>query len=137
MRIASDQRWYFITAFLLAGLLGVVGILVNHTPGESPWLPSCPFHALTGLFCPGCGITRALHALLHGEFVKAFSMNALGIVCLPFMALIWTNKKFRWKWMTHPAAAWILDARIWATLIISYFILRNIPLEPFIRLAPN
>ena len=27
--------------------------------------PGCMFNALTGLYCPGCGTTRALHALAH------------------------------------------------------------------------
>ena len=33
--------------------------------------PPCFFHWLTGLYCPGCGSTRCLHALLHGNFRQA------------------------------------------------------------------
>lgn len=32
----------------------------------------CLFHELTGLYCPGCGGTRAVKALLRGELVTSF-----------------------------------------------------------------
>lgn len=35
----------------------------------------CPFRAVTGLSCPGCGNTRAVFALLHGRFAESLSYN--------------------------------------------------------------
>lgn len=32
-------------------------------------MPPCVFHTLTGYFCPGCGGTRSLKALLSGQFL--------------------------------------------------------------------
>lgn len=45
----------------------------------------CPFHLLTGLLCPGCGISRALLALcgLHG--VLALRCNAAAVLLLPVL----------------------------------------------------
>lgn len=37
----------------------------------------CPFHALTGLLCPGCGSLRAMHDLLNLRVADAFAHNAL------------------------------------------------------------
>lgn len=36
------------------------------------FLLPCVFHQLTGIYCPGCGGTRASIALLQGHFVKSF-----------------------------------------------------------------
>lgn len=47
----------------------------------------CPFYALTGLYCPGCGITRCLFALLKLNFKEAFYFNQLVFILLPFFGL--------------------------------------------------
>lgn len=35
----------------------------------------CPLYDLTGLYCPGCGGTRSLTALLHGDILLALHEN--------------------------------------------------------------
>ncbi|MDR3710893.1 MAG: DUF2752 domain-containing protein [Capsulimonadaceae bacterium] len=42
----------------------------------------CVFHAVTGLPCPGCGMTRSLICLMHGRFHESFLYHPLG----PFFA---------------------------------------------------
>ncbi|MBR3629234.1 MAG: DUF2752 domain-containing protein [Oscillospiraceae bacterium] len=37
----------------------------------------CPFHVLTGLYCPGCGNSRALHAMAQLHFAEALRLNYL------------------------------------------------------------
>ena len=34
--------------------------------------PPCLFHLATGYYCPGCGGTRAITALLHGQILNSF-----------------------------------------------------------------
>src|SRR5687767_9946485 len=46
-------------------------------PGRSGFFPICPFRFLTGFTCPGCGTTRALHQILHGHILTAFTLNPL------------------------------------------------------------
>jgi len=48
-------------------------------------IPRCPFRALTGIDCPGCGTGRALVELSHLNISRAFDQNALSttfIICL-------------------------------------------------------
>ena len=42
------------------------------------WLAE--FHAMTGLWCPGCGGLRAVHDLTHGHLVTALHENALVVL---------------------------------------------------------
>jgi len=65
-------------------LIGIAGAWVLYTfpPATSKFYPLCFFKMTTGLDCPGCGSTRALHALLHGRFEEAFLFNPLLFVFL-------------------------------------------------------
>ena len=47
----------------------------------------CPFHALTGFYCPGCGGTRSMTALLHGHLLLALHENP-AVPALLLMALL-------------------------------------------------
>ena len=64
------------------GVFGA-GLLYFSPPGQSWLLPACPIHASTGLYCPGCGTARALHALLHGRLAEALDANLLLVAMLP------------------------------------------------------
>lgn len=56
-------------------------------PASADFFPACPFHAFTGLLCPGCGSQRALHHLLNFEIQAAYSLNPLLIIALPYIIL--------------------------------------------------
>lgn len=43
----------------------------------------CAFHAVTGWDCPGCGMTRSAHHLLHGDAAAALRANPLSFLALP------------------------------------------------------
>jgi hypothetical protein len=97
-------------------------------PARWAFLPGCPLHALTGLHCPGCGSTRALHQLAHGNFMAAFALNPLAVGALPvlgFLALRGRAVALRPIWI------WMLLG-----MICAFGILRNIPAYPFTMLAP-
>ncbi len=48
----------------------------------------CVFRAMTGLPCPGCGLSRAWLSALHLDFYGAFSYHPM-FWGIPVMALIW------------------------------------------------
>lgn len=129
-RLAGNRR-VAVVAFGIA-VLAIVGILQVADPyAADSLLPACPFHALTGLYCPGCGTTRALHALLHGDPLQAWRMNALAMLALLLLPAL------LWRWLRPGVrAGWLTDARLWLVLVLAFTALRNIPLPAFAWLAP-
>ncbi len=104
---------------------------------DSPF-PGCIFHQLTGCWCIGCGMTRALHALVHGDLVTAFSMNPLCMLALPAMPLLLATSR-GWvppHWL-QPVARWICEPKLWLVLLPAYWVARNLPWFPFTLLAPT
>jgi len=51
------------------------------------YLPGCPIHALFGIYCPACGATRAMRAVMSGDFKIAIHDNALLFAVPIFVAV--------------------------------------------------
>ena len=59
------------------------------SPEQSGHYPACPFRAITGFACPGCGSLRTLHDLAHGHFITALTHNAMLVMMLPLAMAAW------------------------------------------------
>ena len=91
---------------LAAGALVMIAVgvmLFWFNPAQHRFYPFCFFHQLTGLQCPGCGGTRALHQLLHGNVAVALHLNALLVISLPLFA--WLGIRFVAKKLSPPPVA--------------------------------
>ena len=96
-----------------------------------PTLP-CPIHATTGLWCPGCGMTRAVHDVVTGHPLAAFGHNLLWPLVVAL--LVWTSAAWLWPGVASPAR---VRPAVWASLIVgaaAFGVLRNLP--AFSALAP-
>lgn len=82
-RVEPHPRRSSLILLLAIALLGAFCALTK--PGSTAWIPECPFHALTGLYCAGCGTLRALHCLLTGDIGSTVRCNAL---LLPALVLL-------------------------------------------------
>ena len=74
-------------ALLFAGFAAVTLFVVIFPPGTSAIYPRCMFNGFTGWLCPGCGGTRALHALTSGDIARAFLLNPLIFAVPVYLAL--------------------------------------------------
>jgi hypothetical protein len=123
----------FRAALLWATLAVGATYLFIFEPGKSGFFPICPFRALTGFTCPGCGSTRGLHRLLHGDVVAAFQFNPLLVLALPFLLYAlarYTNAALRGRRLMRSQ----LNAKyIWAlfVVVLSFWVFRNTPFYPF------
>jgi Protein of unknown function (DUF2752) len=97
-------------------------------PGQPGHYPLCPFRALTGCYCPGCGTLRAIHALGHGHLASALGFNALTVCTLPLLGYLWARWAVRGVTgrppgrPAHPAWLWGFLA-----VVIVFWVARNLP----------
>ena len=77
----SEQRVY-IGCLLLLPCITLLVVLYQYGYFIPPKiLPPCMFHTLTGFSCPGCGCTRAVSALLHGDILLSLRLNPSILYC--------------------------------------------------------
>ena len=82
------------------------------------WLTSgpsfCPFKVLTGLPCPGCGLTRSSVAFLHGDPTTSLFYHPLGapiVIAAVVVGLIdaWVWWRSRRPGQPARPASWLLE----------------------------
>ncbi len=124
----------------VAGAVVLLGLGALWLVDPARWdLPLCGLYRLTGLYCPGCGATRATHELLHGRLLAALQDNALWVLGLPlvfYAAASEVRRQCRGRPLPGDLTrnrGVILGAGI---LVLLFGLLRNLPWEPFAWLAP-
>lgn len=143
---------------VLTGVAVAAALLYAIDPARSAFVPPCLFNRLTGLYCPGCGSMRALHAALHGDFAPAVGFNALAVFLLPFivyslgrMALPELLRQGPVQEASGAAecagscarrvtASAVLrrtySSRVVLVAVLFFWVVRNLPWSPFVALAP-
>ncbi len=116
-----------------AALSAYVWAVDPNTPGH---YPVCPTYALTGIYCPGCGMLRAAHALLHGDVAGSFAMNLF----FPPLALLTVVLLLRWAWARWQGRRITWTPRPWLAwtvlaMTVAFMVARNLPWFPFLRPA--
>ena len=127
-------------ALTMAALAATVGVwmLRNYDPNAPHSLfPPCMFKAFTGYYCIGCGLTRALHALVHGDIGGAFAMNPLAMLVLPLIPLMLIDGRGATPAPLKPFMSVVMTPKLWMLLLPAYWIARNLPWVPFSWLAPG
>ncbi len=116
-----------LACFALLRLLG---------PSGGGVIAPCPLYRFTGLYCPGCGSYRALHALSRLRLWDAFCYNPLVTLLVPaayyalLRALLAFVKGVRFS---------LPERLLWGVLLalFAFGLLRNLPFFPFTLLAPG
>ncbi|WP_461303282.1 DUF2752 domain-containing protein [Aureisphaera sp.] len=117
---------------------GILLIYFFYDPTEVDIFPKCPMHSTTGIYCPGCGSQRALHSLLHLDFKSVVTYNFLFIPALGLFIYNLGIKGYnRFYNKSIPNIIYSSKfTKIVLLIIISFWVLRNIPVYPFNILAP-
>lgn len=134
-KISRANQWFGLAVAALVAM-GGVAVLFFFNPSTHGFYPTCTFHRLTGLNCPGCGMTRALYALLHGEVRTALRDNALLVIGMGVFAVrgLWLAiQQFR----GHLTGVLFPARWLWPLLVIGvvFAVLRNLPAFSFLSPA--
>jgi hypothetical protein len=118
----------FAGVVLGATVIGVGATVFFFNPGTHGFYPVCMFHSLTGLNCPGCGATRALYALLHGNLQVALKDNSLFMLTLAALG-IWSARFVLRKMRNQRATLNISSKFLWVFLVVAFVfaVIRNLP----------
>jgi hypothetical protein len=135
--LAFPKRWLPLAALLAGGAACALVLRRENPYAAHTLLPRCPFHALTGLYCPGCGSTRALYSLVHADLPRAFAMNPLLVIALPFVLLMALHIAGWRPRALDPLIRVLGNPKLWLVVLVGFGVLRNLPFAPFNSLAPH
>lgn len=78
-----------------AGIYLIAAIIIGYTyaifVNVTGWAIPCVFHRITGLKCPGCGVTRMCLAIIRFDIAEAFRSNQMLFILLPVLLIIFGN----------------------------------------------
>ena len=128
-----------ITLVLAAAFLAAAALLYLYFTGEGEGagIP-CMFHRITGLYCSGCGSSRALRSILHFDFYQALRYNAIFTVGLPLLGAYFSVLAVSYiRFGKDRISQKIPMKLVWVFIAVAliYGVLRNIPMFAF--LAPT
>ena len=115
--------------------VGAAGYVAALEPAASGVYPVCLFRSVTGWWCPGCGLTRAAHHLMHGDIGRALGHNVLVFPFGVLLVITWI------AWLVGSAGrrpAWAHRAALPAWLAVAFAavtftIVRNVPAFDVLR----
>ncbi len=137
-RPSPAAGWRSLRDPALVGLAGAGSAAALHLrdPHVTGSWGLCPFHAVTGLWCPGCGGLRAIADLTHGDLASALSSNLLAVVLVGVLAVAfvaWVRR--RWRGVEDRMLVLSNRWSIGVLAVMAVFtVLRNVPLGSW--LAP-
>jgi hypothetical protein len=135
--VNSKLKLSLIIVGVLVFLL-ILALYIFWNPSDSNLFPKCPFYALTGIYCPGCGSQRAAHQILNGHIIEGLRHNYLiGLlaIVLLYQGFIYIMNDLLNKHIPNVLHKSKVTLGI-LIVVILFWIFRNIYLFPFTELAP-
>lgn len=120
--------------FLVLAALFAAGIIYYIITRFGIHIP-CMFKKITGLYCPGCGVTRMCMNLIKLNFYEAFRSNQVCFFVFPVLAVIFARRAYCYvKYGAVKNEKWMSVIVVIIIIVLLIFgIFRNIPYFDFLR----
>ncbi|MFI6940966.1 DUF2752 domain-containing protein [Streptomyces sp. NPDC050418] len=133
-RPASRARRMLLPLGTLGATAAAVAYVGAVDPNEAGHYPTCPLLAATGLYCPGCGGLRCVHALVHGDVTGALGANVMAVIAFAIAAsvfVLWVRR----AWNGGPTGFTVRSSYAWAfgALLAVFTVVRNLPFGAFLH----
>ena len=102
--------------FLILLVLAGIYIRLSGQAFETVYFLPCIFKGVTGIPCPGCGMTRACLAILQGEFSTAWRYHPFSFLLIGLTILIVFQPEYTQE-------TWVSISLIKQKIIVSILIL--------------
>ena len=120
--IENKKSLYTAAVILALGLIYLVWL--HYIPYRIP----CIFYTVTGLACPGCGITSLILKLVNFEFLAAIRENYAVSVIIPLYCVIYFIKLcFDPKCFRNDGKLFNIILAVTLVALIIFAIIRNLP----------
>lgn len=89
----------------------------------------CMIHLITGLYCPGCGVSRMCLSILQGDFYRAFRYNPMLFLILPLLGFYFIRQAVnyirgvKWQMSNWESIVW----KVLVVVLIIFGVVRNLP----------
>ncbi len=134
LRLWQRPRWLAPLAIFGCVAAACTYVLTNNPTDDRPdLLGPCAFKTLTGYDCPGCGGTRMVWYVLHGNLLQAARHHLVAFVAIPVViyayVVLVADRIFRVKLPTTriPWGVCIGYVLVW----LMFAVARDLPWQPF------
>ncbi|MBB5632883.1 hypothetical protein BKA04_001106 [Cryobacterium mesophilum] len=131
MRLHGAVDWtrrHVVSLSVGAGVValhaGAYAFFAGRDPYSQTIFPACPLLHYFGIQCPGCGGTRAMYSLLHGDIATSIAMNPLVVagylsVAIALVGILIGKRgaERTSRWLYWAAAAIAIGATLWSAVI--------------------
>ncbi len=125
---ATERKRAMLQVVTGISILAIIAaVLYFLPPSETKLFPGCPWHMLTGTYCPGCGSVRGVTEIVNGNLFGLWNQNPLAMVLAPIIIYAAIRK------VVEAVAAYQMPAILtpqWVyvvllIMILAYWVLRN------------
>ena len=121
MRTRLKKAVFGVIAFLATGVCYALFVFLTD------WSIPCVFNLITGLKCPGCGVTKMCLSLIRLDIGAAFKANPAILLLSPLMAFTAGRMLYVYiKYDRHRETFTQISVYFMLVVLVLFGILRNI-----------